>query len=167
MTSSFDSSNATAWKPMIERFNIAPPNMFHRQVRGQFLFSPIVVVRGSDHAHIYVAGKTAIQPDGKIGGVGDLRTQIRLTCEAVRDSLLYVGATLDDVVRTVTYVLDIDAYYAVADERYKLFTNALPTNTLLAVSRLAHPDMQFELEAEAIVAPNRLKNLTNKPFGQQ
>ena len=63
----------------------------------------------------------------------------------------YVGATLDDVVRTVTYVLDIDAYYAVAEERYKYFNNSLPTNTLIAVSRLAHPDMQIEIEAEAIV----------------
>jgi 2-iminobutanoate/2-iminopropanoate deaminase len=152
---------------MIERFNIAPPNMFHRQIRGQHLFSPVVVVRGSDHAHIYVAGKTSIRPDGSIGGVGDLRAQIGLACKAVQDSLLYVGATLDNVVRTVTYVLDIDAYYAVADERYKYFNNALPTNTLIAVSRLAHPDMQFEIEAEAIVAPERLKNLTNAPFSRK
>jgi enamine deaminase RidA (YjgF/YER057c/UK114 family) len=73
--------------------------------------------------------------------------------------LEYVGATLDDVVRTVTYVRDIDAYYAVCDERYKYFTGNLPTNTLLAISRLAHPDMLIEIEAEAIVAPERLKNL--------
>ena len=146
---------------MIERFNIAPPNMYNRHVRGQYLFSPVVVVRGTDHAHIYVAGKTAIQPDGSIGCVGDLRGQIALVCQAVRDSLVHVGATLDDAVRTVTYVLDIDSYYSVADERYKYFSKALPTNTLLAVSRLAHPDMLVEIEAEAIVSPERLKNLEN------
>ena len=61
--------------------------------------------------------------------------------------------------RTVTYVRDIDAYYEVVDERYKIFGGALPTNTLLAVSRLAHPDMLVEIEAEAIVAPSKLKNL--------
>ena len=144
---------------MIERFNIAPPNMYNRRLRGQHLFSPVVVVRGSDHAHIYVAGKTSIQLDGKIGGVGDLRGQIAYVCKAVRDSVEYVGADLSDVVRTITYVLDIDAYYAVADERYKYFTKSLPTNTLIAVSRLAHPDMLVEIEAEAIVAPDRLKNL--------
>lgn len=144
---------------MIERFNIAPPGMFNRQARGQYLYSPIVVVKGGDHAHVYVAGKTSVQPDGSIGGVGDLRRQIALVCEAVQRSVEYVGATLDDVVRTVTYVLDIDAYYAVCDERYKYFTGNLPTNTLLGVSRLAHPDMLIEIEAEAIVAPERLKNL--------
>src|SRR5215470_4054744 len=125
----------------VERFNIWPPNMYHRQIGGQRLFSSVVVVRGEDHAHVYVAGKTSIQVDGSIGCVNDLRGQIRLVCQAVKASVEYVGATLDDVVRTVTYVLDIDAYYAVADERYKFFTGNLPTNTLLGVSRLAHPDM--------------------------
>jgi enamine deaminase RidA (YjgF/YER057c/UK114 family) len=144
---------------MVKRYNVAPPNMFHRQIGGQYLFSPVVVVRGSDHAHIYVAGKTSIRPDGRIGCAGDLRGQIALVCEAIRDSLEYVGGSLADVVRTVTYVLDIDAYYAVAEERYKYFTSSLPTNTLLAVSRLAHPDMLVEIEAEAIVEPDLLRNL--------
>ena len=133
--------------------------MYHRQIHGQFLFSPVVVVRGADHAHVYVAGKTAIQLDGSIGCVNDLRGQIGLVCRAVRDSVHHVGATLNDVVRTVTYVLDIDTYYSVADERYKYFTGSLPTNTLLAVSRLAHPDMLIEIEAEAVVSPDRLINL--------
>lgn len=147
---------------MVERFNIAPPNTFNRKVRGRHVYTPVVVVRGSDHAHIYVAGKTSMLPDGKMGCVGDLRGQIALVCVAIRDSLAYVGATLDDVVRTVTYVRDIDAYYEVADERYKYFTNDLPTNTLIAVSRLAHPDMLVEIEAEAIVAPDRLRNLNGR-----
>lgn len=144
---------------MVERFSIAPPNMYNRQVRGQYLFSPVVVVRGRDHAHVYVAGKTSIRSDGTIGCVGDLRGQLGLVCQAIKDSVEYVGATLDDVVRTVTYVRDIDAYYAVVDERYNYFSSFLPTNTLLAVSRLAHSDMLVEIEAEAIVAPERLTNL--------
>ena len=144
---------------MIERFNIAPPGVFNRQVDGQFLFSPVVVVRVSDHAIIYVAGKTPIFDDGKIACVGDLRGQIAKVCENIRDTLGYIGATLDDVVRTVTYVRDIDAYYAVADERYKFFSNLLPTSTLLEISALAHPDMLVEIEVEAVVAPERLKNL--------
>jgi 2-iminobutanoate/2-iminopropanoate deaminase len=144
---------------LVERFNIWPPNMYHRKIGGQHLFSSVVAVRGADHAHIYVAGKTSIQIDGSIGCVNDLRGQIGLVCKGIKACVEYVGATLDDVVRTVTYVRDIDAYYAVADERYKYFSGSLPTNTLLAVSRLAHPDMLVEIEAEAVVAPGRLKNL--------
>ncbi len=145
---------------MIERFDIAPPGLYNRQLRGRYLFTPVVVIRGGDHAHIYVAGKTSIQPDASIGCVGGLRGQIGLVCQAVKACVEYVGPTPDDVVRTVTYVRDIDAYYAVAEERYKYFNNKLPTNTLLQVSRLAHHDMLIEIEAEAIVAPERLKNLT-------
>jgi enamine deaminase RidA (YjgF/YER057c/UK114 family) len=78
---------------MIERFNVAPPGLYNRQLRGRYLFSPVVVVRGDDHAHIYVAGKTSIQLDGSIGGVGDLRAQIGLVCQAVRASVEYVGAS--------------------------------------------------------------------------
>ena len=144
---------------MLERFNVAPPGMFNRQVGGRYLYSPLVVVRGTEMAHVYVAGKTATLPDGKVGAVGDLRGQIALVCGGIRDLLAYVGATLDDVVRTVTYVRDIDAYYAVCDERYKYFTGNLPTNTLIAISRLAHPDMLVEIEAEAVVSPERLRNL--------
>ena len=147
---------------MIERFNIAPPGMFNRQVGGRYLYSPLVVVRGAELAHIFVAGKTATLPDGRVGSIGDLRGQIALVCAGIRDLLGYVGATLDDVVRTVTYVRDIDAYYAVCDERYKYFTGNLPTNTLLGINRLAHPDMLVEIEAEAIVAPDRLKNLDTR-----
>jgi enamine deaminase RidA (YjgF/YER057c/UK114 family) len=144
---------------VVERFNVAPPNTFNRKLRGRYVYTPVVVVRGSDHAHIYVAGKTSMLPDGRVGAVGDLRGQIALVCTAIRDSLAYVGASLDEVVRTVTYVRDIDAYYEVADERYKYFSGALPTNTLIGVTRLAHPDMLVEIEAEAIVSPARLKNL--------
>ena len=107
---------------MLKRYNIAPPGLYNRQLRGRYLFTPVVVVSGSDHAHIYVAGKTSIQPDGTIGGVGDLRAQIGFVCQAIRTSVEYVGASLDDVVRTVTYVRDIDAYYAVAEERYRYST---------------------------------------------
>ena len=147
---------------MIQRYNIAPPGMFNRQVGGRYLYSPLVVVRGRDIAHVFVAGKTATLPDGKVGSVGDLRGQIALVCSGIRDLLSYIGATLDDVVRTVTYVRDIDAYYAVCDERYKYFTGSLPTNTLLGISRLAHPDMLIEIEAEAMLAPERLKNLERR-----
>ena len=142
---------------MIERHNVIPENMYNRAVRGQHMYTPVVVVRTGDHAHIYVAGQTSVLPDGGIGGTGDMGAQIRIVCEKVQQALGSVGAALDDVVRTVTYTLDIEEYYRGVDERYKIFNNLLPTNTLLGVSRLAHPDMLVEIEAEAIVDPDRVR----------
>jgi hypothetical protein len=38
---------------MIERFHIAPPGVFNRQVRGRYLYSPLVVVRAAElSAHL-------------------------------------------------------------------------------------------------------------------
>lgn len=142
---------------MIKRHNVIPENMYNRAVRGQHMYTPVVVVETGDHAHIYVAGQTSVQPNGDIGGTGDMGTQIRIVCEKVRRALASVGATLDDVVRTITYTTDIEEYYHCVEERYKLFNNLLPTNTLLGVNRLAHPDMVVEIEAEAIVDPDRVR----------
>ncbi len=142
---------------MIERHNVIPENMYNRAVRGQHMYTPVVVVRTGDHAHIYVAGQTSVLPDGGIGGTGDMGAQIRIVCEKVQQALGSVGAALDDVVRTITYTTDIEEYYRCVDERYKIFNNLLPTNTLLGVSRLAHPGMLVEIEAEAIVDPDRVR----------
>ncbi|MGI9388286.1 MAG: Rid family hydrolase [Methyloligellaceae bacterium] len=144
---------------MMQRYNIVPPNIFNRIVNGRPAYTPVVVISGADHAHIYVAGRTAMLPDGQLAGVGDLRKQLAQVCQEIHKSLDYVGATLNDVVRTVTYVLDVEAYAKVADKRYRYFTESLPANTLLGISQLAHPDMLIEIEAEAIVPPDRLKNL--------
>ncbi len=114
---------------MIERHNVIPANMYNRAVRGQHMYTPVVVVRTGDHAHIYVAGQTSVLPDGGIGGTGDMGAQIRIVCEKVQQALGSVGAALDDVVRTITYTTDIEEYYRGVDERYKLFNNLLPTNT--------------------------------------
>ena len=67
---------------------------------------PVVAVRGTDHAHIYPAGQMAREPSGAIVGVGDMRAQIRKTCENIGKGLAYAGATFDDVVRATTYVTD-------------------------------------------------------------
>jgi enamine deaminase RidA (YjgF/YER057c/UK114 family) len=142
---------------MIERHNVIPENMYNRAVRGQHMYSPLVVVRTGDHTHIYVAGQTSVLVSGDIGGVGDMREQIRIVCGKIQQALGTVGATLDDVVRTITYTLDIEEYYRAVDERYKYFNNQLPTNTLLGVSRLAHPDMVVEIEAEALIDSERVK----------
>ena len=38
----------------MERFNIWPPNMYHRQIPGQHPFSSVVVARGVEHADMLV-----------------------------------------------------------------------------------------------------------------
>ena len=58
--------------------------------------------------------------------------------------------TLNDLVKTTTYVTDIDAFFTHVDIRMEYF-GALPTSTTVEVRRLAHPDFLVEVEAMAIL----------------
>ena len=111
---------------MIKRQFMQPKDMWARVENGNLLYVPVVTVHGTDHAHVYLAGQMAREPGGEIVGKGDMRAQMRKTCENIGKGLAYAGATFDDVVRATTYVTDIEEYYKCSDERFKFFTNNRP-----------------------------------------
>ncbi|MBI3328471.1 MAG: RidA family protein, partial [Nitrospinae bacterium] len=55
-----------------------------------------------------------------------------------------------DLVKTTTYVVDIEAFFQHVDVRMAYFA-ALPTSTTVEVRRLAHPDFLVEIEAIAVI----------------
>ena len=142
---------------MIKRQFLQPKDMWARVENGNLLYVPVVTAHGADHAHVYLAGQMAREPGGEIVGKGDMRAQLRKTCENIGKGLAYAGATFDDVVRATTYVTDIDEYYRCSDERFKFFRKNRPASVLVQVSRLGHRDAMVEIEVEAIIEPARLK----------
>ena len=142
---------------MLERYHITPENTYKVAGNNRILYTPVVVVKTGDHAHVYVSGRTARNAAGELEGKGDMRAQIRRVCENIRISLEAVGATLADVTRTMTYVTDMQAYFAASDERLAFFPAPLPTSTTVAVAGLAMPEMLVEIEVEAIIEPERLR----------
>lgn len=142
---------------MIKRNFLQPKDMWARVENNHLLYVPVVTIHGADHAHVYLSGQVAREVDGTIVRKGDMRAQIRKTCENIEKGLAHVGASFDDVVRTVTYVTDIEEYYRCSSERFKFFKNNPPTSTLIQISRLGHPDSMVEIEVEAIVEPKKLK----------
>ena len=76
--------------------------------------------------------------------------------ENIKTALASVGGSMDNVVRLVTYLTDIeqnaDAYREV---RASFFGNksALPASTLLQITRLANPSFFIEVDATAILPP--------------
>ena len=143
---------------MIKRQFLQPKDMWARVENGELLYVPVVTVHGADHAHIYLAGQMARRPSGEIVTPGDMRAQIRTTCENIEKGLAYAGATFDDVVRATTYVTDIKEYYRCSEERFKFFHKNRPASVLIEVSRLGHPEAMVEIEVEAIIEPTRLKS---------
>lgn len=145
---------------MIERQFLSPDDMWKRVENGNLLYVPIVTVHGADHAHVYLAGQMAREPTGKITGKGDMTAQLRKVCENIGKGLAHVGATFDDVVRSTTYVTNIEEYYRCSGVRFEYFRNNRPASVLIEIVRLGHPDAMVEIEVEAIIEPSRLRKVS-------
>jgi 2-iminobutanoate/2-iminopropanoate deaminase len=117
-------------------------------VDGRVLYSHVVVVEGQ--RMIFVAGQLARDAHGNVVGKGDMRAQLRQVGENITATLAAAGATVTDIVKTTTYVTDIDEFFRHVDVRMEYF-GALPTSTTVEVRRLAHPDCLVELEVLAVV----------------
>ena len=135
---------------VVTRRRVHPQKLSLRTSKdGRILYSQVVEVIGSGRM-IFVAGQVARDGNGENVGKGDMRAQIEQVGENIKDSLEAVGATLDDIVRTTTYVTDIDEYFKHADVRLRYFGSAVPTSTTVEVRRLASPDNMVEIEVLAI-----------------
>jgi enamine deaminase RidA (YjgF/YER057c/UK114 family) len=99
---------------------------------------------------IFIAGQLARDPQGNVVGKGDMRVQIRQVGENIKAALEAAGASLGDLVKTTTYVTDIEEFFKHVDVRMEYFGTALPTSTTVEVRRLAHLDFLVEVEALAI-----------------
>jgi enamine deaminase RidA (YjgF/YER057c/UK114 family) len=146
---------------MLIRKFINPDNVWSRVQKtdecpeGELLYNPITLNIDKTRTFIYLAGQTARQHDGEVKS-DDMREQLRHTCENIGICLNLVGATFDDVVTSKTYVLDLQEYYGVSDERFKYFKNNRPASTLLQISGLGFPKCKIEITVEAIIETDRL-----------
>src|SRR6267142_1365513 len=136
---------------LMKRQNIQPESLSKRVMGGHVLYSHVVVVEG--RKTIFVAGQLARGPSGDVVGAGDMRAQLRQVGENIKAALAAAGATLADIVKTNTYVTDIEEFFKHVDVRMEYF-GALPTSTTVEVRKLAHPDLLVEVEASA-VGPDR------------
>ena len=126
---------------------LQPDGLVKRVVGGHVLYSHVVVAEPG--TLVMLSGQLSRDRDGNIVGKGDMRAQIRQVCENIKTGLAAAGATLDDVIKTNTYVTDIEEYFKHVDVRMEYFAAALPTSTTVEVRRLAHPELMVEIEATA------------------
>jgi enamine deaminase RidA (YjgF/YER057c/UK114 family) len=104
---------------------------------------------------VFVSGVTSRGRDGGIVGIGDLAAQTRQVYENLSFILGEAGASLDDLVRLVTYLRDMEQYPQMQEVRRAYLRAGAPASTTVEVSRLFHPDLLIEVEATALVESGR------------
>lgn len=100
---------------------------------------------------VFVSGSTAIQPDGSVTGVGDAYAQTIAALRTIEKALQQAGASLKHVVRTRMFATNLDRAEAIGKAHAEFFRDVRPASTLVEVSRLVHPDMLIEIEADAVI----------------
>lgn len=103
---------------------------------------------------IFISGQVAVDANGQIVGKGDLKAQAQKAWENLATALKAAGATLADIVKLNTYVVNADR------ERIRIVREAraavmklenMPASTLVGVQALASDDFMIEIEAVAAV----------------
>jgi enamine deaminase RidA (YjgF/YER057c/UK114 family) len=128
---------------------LQPDRLFQRALKGRTLYSHVVIASGKPL--VFIAGQLSRDKDGNIVGARDMGAQIRQVGENLRIALEAAGLGLKDLVKTTTYVTDIDEFFKHPEIRDEIFGQSLPTSTTVEVRRLSHPDMMVEIEAIAMI----------------
>lgn len=100
---------------------------------------------------VEVAGTTAVDEAGHIIGQNDPYEQTRFIIDKIKTALEKAGASLEDVVRTRLFVVNINHWPDIGRAHGDYFRNIRPVATMVEVSRLIDPALLVEIEATAII----------------
>lgn len=100
---------------------------------------------------IFVSGVQA--PAGEINEVvtEDIAEQTKLVFEEINNILKQAGATLDNVVKAVIYLKDINDFKIVSPIRTEYFKNSMPVSTMVEVHGFVRKGSKIEIEVTALL----------------
>ena len=104
---------------------------------------------------IFVSGIQAPKNEKHRVITDDIGEQTKLVFEEINQILKQVGATLDDVVKAVIYLTDMNDFNVFSPIRTEYFKNASPVSTLVEVNRMTRDGAKVEIEVTAIIKKER------------
>ena len=115
------------------------------------VYTPAKKIDLGDSYLIFVSGVQA--PKGEVNEVAteDLAEQTKLIFQEISDILKQAGATLDDVVKAVIYLKDINDFEVVSPIRAEYFKNSMPVSTMVEVGGFVRKGSKIEIEVTAII----------------
>ncbi len=116
-------------------------------------YEPIVGFSRAVRAGDFIAASgTTAGSGGKPVPIGDPAAQTRAIIEVIEKALADLGGSLNDVVRTRIYLVDIAHWEAVGRVHGEFFADIRPANSMFQVTAFVRPEWLVEIEADAVVA---------------
>jgi 2-iminobutanoate/2-iminopropanoate deaminase len=101
---------------------------------------------------VFLTGQVAWDEHGELVGAGDIEAQMAQIWKNIGTAVKALGATLDDIVKIVTFSTSRDWLPAIHAERSKHFeAGRFPASTFVLVGGLVDPDMLVEIDVTVIV----------------
>ncbi len=98
---------------------------------------------------IFVTGQIAAQ-NGEAVAPGNIEKQTKYIFNAIDDILKAGGASLDDVVKAVIYVKDVNDFSKISPIRNKYFKKSKPVSTLVEMSNTVRKGCDIEIDVIAV-----------------
>lgn len=101
---------------------------------------------------IFVAGTTAVEPNGDVIAPGDAYIQASHIFKQCIRAVEAAGGSRTDIVRTRMYTTNIERDAdKISRAHAEEVGDVMPVATMVQISRLIHPDLVVEIEMEAFV----------------
>ena len=117
-------------------------------------YSHVAIIPAGRQVH--VSGQVALNAASQVIGTGDIAAQAEQVYANLAAALAAAGATLDDVFKLVTYVVNLTPEKAAAIRTVRLkhlgggpASATPPASTMVGVTSLVNPDLLIEVEAIA------------------
>ena len=124
------------------------------KVEGYKVAGPFSLAKKIDLGNSYLIYLSGVKPSRDENGnvvTDDVAEQTRLAFENVNKILKEAGANLDNVVKAVIYVTDMNNFDIISPIRGEYFKNSMPVSTMVEVNRMVLEGAKIEIEVTAIL----------------